>query len=510
MRRFDATTPARTVSNAASEAVGDPAEGGTPATVRPQHGDALQTRSWSLRRMISSGRVMAAAAALGVFALLIVFAIGQRLWKPAAVRQGSTATGPVAPLPRVDDLCGRELPQDRWIDILPCMDVDRDRVSDYWEVRKDGIGCSGASGHPRIAIPVALHGDYDMEVECTRNSGGGLIRILFPVGDANMPQFLFGGDNGTLYGFSDFNGHGLADPENPTARHGDPLVNGKSCKLSISVRLHGNEATIDVLLDGRPLSHCTAAPSVFPAYHFTDAFELVRPVVGVAAGSDATFHSVRVRLAGGRGAIKPRRLTEACPLGQWIDLLPRIDIARDRLSGDFSRDRAGLTLRQGAKNSVLMFPAAMRGSYELEIEFAQAPALGMISFIVPVGPRRVRVNPTIPGDLHPDPASINWPQVNRGDGEESAPPDELKAGVRHTLSLVVHAENSLAAIDVRIDGKRWLSWSGPLTDLHEGPITLGESDRIGMLASGATTLHSARLRVTSGTGRLVLSESPQP
>ena len=151
---------------------------------------------------------------------------------------------------------------------------------------------------------------------------------------------------GNLYGFCEFNGHSLTDPQNSTARLADHLMSGKAYNVLISVRLQGSEAAIEALLDGRSLVRCTTAPSAFPAYHFASPFEQVRPVVGVEAGSDATFHSVRVRLAGGQGEIKRQRSTEPCPVGQWVDLLPRIDIARDRLAGESTREARDFVLRK--------------------------------------------------------------------------------------------------------------------------------------------------------------------
>lgn len=221
-------------------------------------------------------------------------------------------------------------------------------------------------------LPVEVHGDYDLEVEFTRNSGDGLVRIMAPVGDENLSQLLLAGGDGRLYGFNEYDGHGLGKEGNPTWRQFDPLTNGKRYKLLMNVRLHGKDATIDAALDGAPLVHCTAPPSVFPVSRSAGLPRQVRPVLGVAVDSDVTFHSARVRVSGGSGRVKERRPAEACPAGKWVDILSHIDLARDRISGDFSRDEKELTLRESGEQGVLMLPAAVSGSYELEIEFAPA------------------------------------------------------------------------------------------------------------------------------------------
>ncbi len=386
------------------------------------------------------------------------------------------------------------------------MDLDRDRVSDLWEARKDGIGCRGSSGYPRIALPVAVHGDYDLEVEFTRNSGEGLVRIMAPVGDENLSQLLVAAGDGRMYGFNEFDGHGLGKEGNPTGRRFDPLTNGKRYKLLMSVRLHGKDATIDASLDGAPLVQCTAPPSVFPVSHSADPSRQVRPVVGVAVDSDVTFHSAHCARRAAEAGSKERRPTEACLADKWVDILPHIDLARDRISGDFSREGKELNLRESGEQGALMLPAAVSGSYELEIEFAHRPAARMISLIVPVGPRRVRVNPSIRGKLHPDPWTINRLDDDREDRGAAA--DGFSEGKRHVLALKVDSDGSAATIAVRVDGKPCLSWSGALTELHDGPILLPEGDRIGFVANGSVQLFVAQIRVTSGKGSLVVSAPP--
>jgi serine/threonine protein kinase len=450
------------------------------------------------------GALILAAALLVLLCLALV--AGRRLWSNNADPHGrspnnsSNDSGNLPPPPV--DLCGKELPQNKWIDVLPYTDLERDRVSDFWETRDNGIGCDGASGYPRFALPVGVHGDYDLEVVFTRNTGEGLIRILMPLGDQNLPQLLLATGDGRTCGFNDYKGHSLTDGGTPTVSLSEPLTNGTRYTVLISVRLNGDESTIDVKLDGEPLIHCMAPPSAFPPNHIEDPANGARPVVGVQAGSDVTFHSARLRMLNSKGTVKNRRPTEGCSVGKWVDVLPHIDLARDRLSGRFSFDGTALKLSQGGEQSTLMLPVAVCGSYELEMEFAHWPATGMISFIVPVGPRRVRVNPDVWGELHPDAAAIYKPAS--GIGGDNAVVPGFEEGVRHKLNLKVYVDGPSASIAVQIDGKPCVSWAGALTELHDGPILLPEGDRIGLVANGTLTVYAARLRVTSGKGAVVV------
>jgi serine/threonine protein kinase len=445
-----------------------------------------------------------------VIALLaLVLVTGPPLWTtnaPRADRTPEKSARESVTLSPHGDLSGKELSQNEWVDVLQYTDVDRDRISDVWEIRKDGIGCCGANGYPRFALPVAVHGDYDLELEFTRNSGDGLIRILAPVGDENLPQLLLAGGDGRKYGFNEFNGLGFGQDGSPSAVRSEPLNNGRRYTVLTSIRLHGKEATIDVALDGEPVLHCTAPPSAFPSFHSEDPAKRARPVVGVEAGSDVTFHSARVRVAGGNGVVKERRPTEPCPVGKWVDLLSRIHLVRDGVNGKFSSEGTELKLHSGGEQGTLMLPAAVTGSYELELEFAHQPADSMISLIVPVGLRRVRVNPNIRGDARPDAATVN--QSGANGGGESDVAKGFAAGVRHKLALKVNVDGSTASLAVQIDGKPCLSWSGDLTELHDGPIVLPEGDRIGLVVTGSVQVFAARLRVTSGKALLVGNAPP--
>jgi serine/threonine protein kinase len=419
----------------------------------------------------------------------------------------NTAQAPNKLSTSADDLYGKELPNNKWIDVLPYTDVDRDRVSDLWEVRKDGIGCKGTNGYPRISLPVAVHGDYDLELEFTRNSGEGLIRILTPVGDKNLAQTLLAAGNGRLYGFNEFNGHGLADNGNPSATRTKPLNNGERYTVRTGIRLHGDESTVDVTLNGEPLVHSISPASAFPRSHSEDPNSGARPIVGVEAGSDVTFHAARIRPSGSKSAVKERRPTEACANGKWVDLLPHVDLARDRIAGDFSWNGKELVMHKSGLQGALMLPAAVLGSYELQFDFAHSPSRAMISFIIPVGSRRVRVNPTILGKARPDAPTINRAAPN---GVRVQPAiSGFEEGIRHALTLKVNVDGPKASIEMQSDGQQCISWSGDLEELHDGPILLPEGDRIGLVANGSLTVYAARLRVNSGKGAVVVKEPPK-
>ena len=62
------------------------------------------------------------------------------------------------------------IPLDRWIDVLPLVDLDRDVVSGKW--RRDGNAIV-AERNPgtRVAIPLAIAGGYDLAIDFTLRGG---------------------------------------------------------------------------------------------------------------------------------------------------------------------------------------------------------------------------------------------------------------------------------------------------------------------------------------------------
>jgi serine/threonine protein kinase len=461
-------------------------ETASPSELAQGPGGRVPARWWAVAAAIL-GVVLTVAGIAG--SRLGMFGRGQALFPPAAL--------PPAPAPG-----SGALPPGEWVDVLPQADLDRDRVSDLWERRGDGVGCHGTSGYPRLMLPVTLAGDYDLEVEFTRNFGRGPIVIVVPLGDKNAIDYILSGSLGGVHGFNSYDGHDLQDSRNPSAHRPGTLLNGKRYTVSFQIRGAADPAVIHVSLDGETLVHCTAPASAFQPPEQSGCAEPNRPTLGVSAGVDATFHCARVRIASGKGAFKGHRRTEPCPPAQWTDLLSRIDLRRDALRGGIRRDGNDLVFTDELPETVLMLPAAVRGSYELQVEFSHSPTNAILSFVLPVGLRRVRVNPNHPGSLLAYPSWMDQPQ----EGSGGKPPGVLEEGKTYRMAIKVTAEPEAAAIDICVDDQPWMSWSGKPTDLHDGPIVLPELDRIGLVAAGTLVVKSARLRLESGKALLLTAE----
>lgn len=114
-----------------------------------------------------------------------------------------------------------------------------------------------ANEEPQLFSLGVIGGEYRMEFELKRTSGQGGIAIAFPVGNESGVLLLdCYRDYGTLSGIDWVKGFPLTSQENPTARKGRLLENGKSYPLVLEVR----RGQIHVTLAGKKLVDAKLGP----------------------------------------------------------------------------------------------------------------------------------------------------------------------------------------------------------------------------------------------------------
>lgn len=191
---------------------------------------------------------------------------------------------------------GDALPSGRWTDLLALVDVKRDSESGHWERDGTSLVTKQAAKDATLLLPVTAEGDYDFEVQFTRNTGQDAIAIVFHVGP-----------NPCLLTFSESSGKAsrlainpsLSSPLQDNRIRVEPsvLTNGQKYAVLVTVRLRGEDASIQVRLDGKPhlnWSGKQAAVSLkgVPANRFAvSTHELVR------------LHSIRLRPISGNVAV---------------------------------------------------------------------------------------------------------------------------------------------------------------------------------------------------------------
>jgi hypothetical protein len=195
-----------------------------------------------------------AALAWRAFAFLLVAALAVtgalRLWLSGRPLEPTQEAVPRAGLPPDPTA----IPPNTWVDLLPRVDVTRDRVKGRW-IRSRGAVVHVQGEFSSLRLPVKVEGDYDLEVDFTRTGGDSSLGVLFPVGPAMCCLWL-SAYNGQYHGLEMIDG--VDSAHNPSARPAGPLANDRQYSVTIQVRLgQGGEAAITVLLDGDPCTEWT-------------------------------------------------------------------------------------------------------------------------------------------------------------------------------------------------------------------------------------------------------------
>ena len=197
---------------------------------------------------------------------------------------------------------GREFPRNKWVDVLKPADVTRD-VTGQWMRNKEEVGAGPRPPALRcsvLVLPVAVQGDYDLEGQFTRVAGKDTVGFVCPVTtrqcDVSLSAFF-----GQYHSLGTFDGKGPDDPKNPTRLQPGILTNGRKYTLLAGVRLKGEDAAVDICLDGSPLirwsgkqSSVNASSRWSPNLKSQPALMTIEPVI---------YHSARLRLLSGKAML---------------------------------------------------------------------------------------------------------------------------------------------------------------------------------------------------------------
>ena len=184
---------------------------------------------------------------------------------------------------------------------------------------------------------------------------------------------------------------------------------------------------------------------------------------------------------------------------KWIDLVSLVDLDRDTLAGKWDRVGAELTCKAGG--SLLMVPLAIDGSYTLEAELTQ---LGNDTIIVvlPVGQTNCALY------LHGYHGALSELGFANGQPLARKQPGNLPKDQRFNLKVDVETTDGRANIDVLLDAQPYLSARAVVDSLkyNDKRITHPSAPAFGGSQNTVFVLHSARLKMNSGSARPLTSE----
>jgi hypothetical protein len=220
----------------------------------------------------------------------------------------------------------------------------------------------------------------------------------------------------------------------------------------------------------------------------------LKPIVARAAASNPT------------GASK-------FPLGQWVDLLPLVDLSRDSLRGQWSRSGTEI-LSDSTNLAMFEIPVAIEGAYDLEVDFTRADGNDSIDTIIPVGTHQCSLKLSGWAGKASGLALVDGRQPVDAGYSAPAWPGSLENGRRYHLLIRVRLlEAGRASIDVLLNGKPFLpSWTGDQSSLMQG-FKLSSPKYLGFAANWShTTYRAVRLKLVSGNASAVASvnESAAP
>lgn len=197
--------------------------------------------------------------------------------------------------------------------------------------------------------------------------------------------------------------------------------------------------------------------------------------------------------------------SSGAPSDAGDELLDSIDLRWDATYGEWTRTPEGWACQAGPE-ARLMIPITVSGGYRLEVELMRSADAGSIRIMLPVQNQRATFV------LAGSPKASSGLELISGkpvDQNPSRVPAANRGGGRERLSIRVVPSAETVSISVRLDGRPYLSWSGPIKNLSEPlPWRLPRYDTFGIGADGLSAIfRSFQLQIDEGS---VKSAAPAP
>lgn len=189
--------------------------------------------------------------------------------------------------------------------------------------------------------------------------------------------------------------------------------------------------------------------------------------------------------------------------GKWEDLLAAMNPLRDVTRGQWQRQ--GSIITSITPRSTVMFPVAVQGDYELEVQLSVVSRSPQgLTAVLPVGSRTCDVflsynaRPDILANVNGQPYTTSV--------------RELTPGQLTTALFRVTTEGGQKHINVVINGGPYFQWQGEETSLSgTGTCQLPRMNQPGLMnGRDQYAVHSARFRLLDGEARLLTGEGLPP
>ncbi len=197
----------------------------------------------------------------------------------------------------------------------------------------------------------------------------------------------------------------------------------------------------------------------------------------------------------------------------WVDLLARVDMNRDRVEGYWVRGSKTISISDPEPNARLVLPVTANGEYDLQIQFLRRDGDGGVGVMLPVGKKMCLVSVAIGGDY----GGLELIDGKHfGSNSVTQSPCSLENDQLYSLTIKVRRKGSQVSIDAGLEQRAMLTsrvqvchWEGKEESLSlDEKYKLPKSGCFGLLASCDMSFHSATLRIISGAARWLPSALP--
>jgi hypothetical protein len=197
-------------------------------------------------------------------------------------------------------------------------------------------------------------------------------------------------------------------------------------------------------------------------------------------------------------------------LGEWIDVLKLVDPLKHRVQGEWSRVEDRLVGRAKDGKARVMLPLAVKGSYELEVQFTRTSGDDCIGIVLPVGETACTVILSgWRGSLHGI-ETIDGLGADRNNSTQR--PGTIENDRRYTVLADVRVQGPTAEVVVKLDGRPATKWKGKTAALGtRGWDALPALDCPALHFCNPTgAFHAARIRVRRESGAVLAPVEVSP
>ncbi|WP_298862582.1 serine/threonine-protein kinase [uncultured Gimesia sp.] len=359
------------------------------------------------------------------------------------------------------------------VDLLKEISLPDDIVNGKWFMAPNGLMVNPKE-FSRLTIPVHMKGNYQLELELTRQWGETEINLIFPV--ANKTCMLSLGQNDWC-GLQLVHGHEFGKVLV------DHLPNGQRHKLTLFVSMLEQQASITAKLNNLLILDWNGP---IDAISIRRDWQIPKQNFGLGAHYEQViFHKMTLHAASDTNISRTHFVkSKTDEYQEWKDLLEQIELPTMEFHGTWKLaknpgeaddiNRHAQELETSSEElSRLILPAVPQGDYQLQVRLMRVAGMGEINLILPVGKDLCMLS------LGNNGKEFRIQNINGEHwGIEQA--GIIVNGKQHLVEVDVHlGEGESASILLKVDQREIFHWQGKQSELsiredwRIHPIALG-------------------------------------